>query len=206
MSYNTLGQLIERTVEFATGHKLRDNWNYDKLGRPTSQSISINNRESSHRKYTWDSDSGDKIKSIIDTITGQGREYSYSKQGYPEVETIKRVGNVIRAFDNTGKVYNTKSRIDRDYKKGGQLVRLNRNTYEYNECGDLTKKTEKDGKTWHYIYTTGGLMDKVIRPDGKEVSFTYDPLGRRISKSYNGNTTRYEIGRASCRERVFQPV
>ncbi|WP_237762761.1 RHS repeat domain-containing protein [Paenibacillus sp. A3] len=29
-------------------------------------------------------------------------------------------------------------------------------------------------------------MSKVVRPDGQEVTFTYDSLGRRIEKHFNG--------------------
>jgi RHS repeat-associated protein len=70
------------------------------------------------------------------------------------------------------------------------MVSKNRK-YTYNDCGDLIEKTEADGKTWRYEYTVGGLMEKVTRPDGKTVKFAYDPIGRRISKTYDGKTTKY---------------
>jgi len=34
-------------------------------------------------------------------------------------------------------------------------------------------------------------MSKVIRPDKKEVTFHYDPLGRRISKRFDGSITKF---------------
>jgi len=34
-------------------------------------------------------------------------------------------------------------------------------------------------------------MEKVVRPDGKAVSFAYDPLGRRVSKEFDGRITKY---------------
>ena len=35
------------------------------------------------------------------------------------------------------------------------------------------------------------MLKAVTRPDGNEVKFIYDALGRRISKSYQGKTTRW---------------
>jgi len=34
-------------------------------------------------------------------------------------------------------------------------------------------------------------MSRVVRPDGKEVAFGYDPIGRWISKTFQGKTTKY---------------
>jgi RHS repeat-associated protein len=36
-----------------------------------------------------------------------------------------------------------------------------------------------------------GLLKQVTRPDGKTVSFTYDAIGRRLSKTFNGTITRW---------------
>ena len=35
------------------------------------------------------------------------------------------------------------------------------------------------------------MLRSVKRPDGEMVSFEYDPLGRRISKTYKEKTTRW---------------
>jgi YD repeat-containing protein len=35
------------------------------------------------------------------------------------------------------------------------------------------------------------MLASVSRPDGSEVSFAYDPLGRRVKKTYRGQTTRW---------------
>ena len=35
------------------------------------------------------------------------------------------------------------------------------------------------------------MLAKVIRPDGTEVTFKYDPLGRRIEKKTPGQKTRF---------------
>jgi RHS repeat-associated protein len=35
------------------------------------------------------------------------------------------------------------------------------------------------------------MLSRVVRPDGEEVTFTYDALGRRLSKTFRGRTTRW---------------
>ena len=35
------------------------------------------------------------------------------------------------------------------------------------------------------------MLNRVVRPDGQAVAFTYDALGRRLSKSFRGRTTRW---------------
>jgi len=94
-------------------------------------------------------------------------------------------------LDDTGQVYETKSKLDRKYGKGGQLLVSKHRKYTYNDCGDLVEKVEADGKTWRYAYNPGGLLEKVLRPDGLVVCFAYDPLSRRISKTFDGKTTKY---------------
>ncbi|WP_036870559.1 RHS repeat domain-containing protein, partial [Porphyromonas macacae] len=44
---------------------------------------------------------------------------------------------------------------------------------------------------WAYEWQGNGMLKSVKRPDGETVSFKYDPLGRRISKTYQDRTTRW---------------
>ncbi|AZK46692.1 RHS repeat domain-containing protein [Paenibacillus lentus] len=54
------------------------------------------------------------------------------------------------------------------------------------DIGNLIEKLDPDGTRWRYAYYGNGMMSKVVRPDGKEVIFTYDSLGRRIEKHFDG--------------------
>ncbi|WP_193393205.1 RHS repeat-associated core domain-containing protein, partial [Bacteroides fragilis] len=64
--------------------------------------------------------------------------------------------------------------------------------------GNLTERylgTGKwlDGKKdrWRYRWNADGSLAKVVRPDKREVEFTYDALGRRLSKSFGTTVTRW---------------
>ncbi|WP_404812399.1 RHS repeat domain-containing protein [Capnocytophaga canimorsus] len=45
--------------------------------------------------------------------------------------------------------------------------------------------------SWAYEWNANGSVKKVKRPDGKEVTFAYDALGRRIKKKFNNKIVRY---------------
>ena len=47
------------------------------------------------------------------------------------------------------------------------------------------------GTGWRYDWQSNGMLARVVRPDGKEVSFAYDALGRRIRKTYAGTTSHF---------------
>ena len=80
--------------------------------------------------------------------------------------------------------------------------------YQYDGEGNLIKKIEapdpdvwvygKKGErvyspspVWKYEYYGNGMLKKVIKPDGEEVSFRYDSLGRRIEKSSNSKIVKF---------------
>jgi RHS repeat-associated protein len=101
----------------------------------------------------------------------------------------------LRMPDAVGNLFRTSDRSDRKYGPAGQLLESHDargvTTYEYDPEGNLTKKIEPDGSTWHYEWNGAGMLAKVTRPNGHVVTFEYDPLARRTLKSYRGKTTRW---------------
>jgi RHS repeat-associated protein len=93
--------------------------------------------------------------------------------------------------DAVGNLFRAKERNDRKYGPAGQLLKSGGTRYAYDEEGNLVRKTEASGQEWLYEWNASGMLGKVIRPDGEAVSFTYDALGRRLSKTFCGRTTRW---------------
>jgi len=56
---------------------------------------------------------------------------------------------------------------------------------------DPIQNPEWQSGDWAYCWNANGMLGKVKRPDGKEISFEYDALGRRTSKIGNKKITRY---------------
>ena len=86
----------------------------------------------------------------------------------------------------------------RRYLGGGRLEQDGEWHCEYDADGNLTERylgTGRwlDGKKdrWRYRWNADGSLAKVIRPDKREVEFTYDALGRRLSKSFGTTVTRW---------------
>ncbi|MDO1450206.1 DUF6531 domain-containing protein [Rhodocytophaga aerolata] len=160
----------------------------DKLGRPIHQQISGTKGYIIDKRYEWDVN--DRLQKIIDTKKGT------------TTFTHDPLGNLISAQygdgtfefrmpDAVGNLFRTRDRSDRKYGPAGQLQKSGNTYYEYDEEGNLIRKTETGGKEWRYIWNAYGMLSKVIRPDGEAVTFTYDALGRRLSKTFRNKITRW---------------
>ena len=117
-----------------------------------------------------------------------------------------------RMPDATGKVFRSRDRRDREYGKGGRILRDRHYDYLYDVEGNLILKTPRRGLTQHpnhevseesgthiawqtgdyaYEWYGNGMLKEVRLPYGKTVRFEYDALGRRTAKLFNGHVFRY---------------
>ena len=81
--------------------------------------------------------------------------------------------------------------MDRQYAKGGQLIKTKDWEYRYDQSGNLIRKRNQRGEVWRYEWNHTGMLAKVTRPDHRTVTFKYDALGRRIEKCFNNTTTKW---------------
>ena len=75
-------------------------------------------------------------------------------------------------------------------------MRSGRTHYGYDPEGNLTSKQEHNEwglaqDRWAYNWNANGTLASVLRPDGEAVTFTYDALGRRLTKHYRDRLTTY---------------
>ena len=117
-----------------------------------------------------------------------------------------------RMPDAAGNVFRSRDRRDREYGKGGRILRDRHYDYLYDVEGNLILKTPRRGLTQHpnhevseesgthIAWQTGdyahewygnGMLKEVRLPYGKTVRFEYDALGRRTAKLFNGHVCRY---------------
>jgi RHS repeat-associated protein len=101
----------------------------------------------------------------------------------------------LRMPDAVGNLFKTSDRTDRKYGPAGQLLEASDarglTRYEYDPEGNLCRKVEADGSEWRYRWSLTGMLVEVTRPDGEIVGFSYDALGRRLTKTFRGKTTRW---------------
>ncbi len=160
----------------------------DKLGRPVHHVISGKKGDFMDKRYEWDVN--DRLRKIIDTHHGT-TTFTHDELGNLAGAQYGDGSFEFRMPDAVGNLFKTKSQKDRKYGPAGQLLEANGTKYDYDSEGNLVQKTEPNDKVWHYQWDASGMLAKVIRPDGDEVIFTYDALGRRLSKTYRDKTTRW---------------
>jgi RHS repeat-associated protein len=186
MKYNQAGQEIERLLPGG----LTSVWKYDQAGRAGEHKVTRNGMVQHWKKYTWGTD--DRLVNIFDAIS-QGNTH-FKHDAFSNLVFAQYADNsmVHRAADATGNFYETKAKTDRKYSSAGALLESENAIYRYDEEGYLVSKTNKaNQKRTTYEWHGNGMLKKVVRPDGKEVTYTYDALGRRLSKSFDGKITRW---------------
>jgi len=191
----------------------------DRFGRETFKSVGARNVEQFRRRYTWDM--GNRLLVARDEISGRVARYDYDEFDNLISAEYERGGEVERLYrvpDRMGNLFETRERDDRRYDAGGRLAEDREHFYHYDCEGNLVFKEFKElswggnviapinkerletelgirfrafGTGWRYDWQSDGMLARVVRPDGKEVSFAYDALGRRIRKTYAGTTTHF---------------
>ena len=87
-----------------------------------------------------------------------------------------------RRSDSFGNVFLVDDDGSRHYGRSGQLLRVSGIECDYDARGQMVRKLLPDGRSWQYLWSSSGYLERVIAPDGEQTAFTYDALGRRIRK------------------------
>jgi RHS repeat-associated protein len=164
-------------------------WKRDALGRPLEQETHAGGSLKRHKKYDWDVN--DRLKSIRDLVKGDNNSVKFGHDAFGNLAWAEYGAGQFeyRMPDAVGNLFKTKSRTDRKYGPAGQLLVADGTHFEYDIEGNLIRKTESNGNLWRYDWNAAGFLAHVLRPDGTFVSFTYDALGRRLSKTHLDKTT-----------------
>jgi RHS repeat-associated protein len=181
---NLVGLEIERSLPGGVS----SSWKRDKNGRPVQHSVTSNEELQTKKRYQWDVN--DRLRSIEDLLKNELTTFEHDVFGNLSAASYADGSWDYKLPDEIGNLFKTKDRKDRKYGRAGQLLKDEKFTYEYDEVGNLIKK-ESINETWRYKWTQGGMLKKVIRPDRKHVDFTYDALGRRLTKTYQEQTTHF---------------
>ncbi|WP_421107835.1 DUF6531 domain-containing protein [Streptomyces sp. NEAU-S77] len=184
--YDAAGREIERHL--GDGVSLTQTW--DKADRLTTQTLTgrsdAADRLLQHRSYAYRADG--YLTEIRELTSGTrrfdldplGRVTAVHAHGWTETYAYDTAGNLTHA---TAPAHGTPG--DRDFT-GTILHRAGRTTYEHDAQGRLTRRTRKllngQTRTWTYTWNAEDRLTDATTPDGEHWHYTYDPLGRRISK------------------------
>jgi RHS repeat-associated protein len=163
---------------------------YDPAGRLHKQ-ISFNQKQKIagpiQREYGYDNfgnvdrlcDGPQETRYVYDLLDRLKR----AEGSIPETFAFDPAGNLLQA----GEGNDTNSSV-----KGNRLYMQGDRKYTYDSRGNLIQENRgKDGKlVTTYEYNLNNQLTKVTK-NGQTTTYTYDPLGRRISKADAFGTTRY---------------
>lgn len=154
------------------------------------QSIAHTGVFTADRNYTYDA-----VGNIaVQTVNGDSRSYVYDDR--EQLISANYPGNVFNySYDVAGNLLNE----NRLYNDANELVQSDTHRFEYDARGNLTRKTEiATGARVEYQWSAVNELKQVTRyPDAvatvpsETLSFTYGPLGRRFTKTTNGQVERY---------------
>lgn len=201
---NNNGQELQKTLSGGVTIQTQR----DKRGRVIRQSIGVHNIEENRTRYEWGRAS--RLNRIINELAGTQAQFAYDEFDNLVSATYAPAASaaaetIYRVPDKLGNLFRTSNRKDRVYGKGGRLLECPDYYYHYDEEGNLVFKefkhnhhaaaedklhytkahqlTPKGSRTgWIYEWQGNGLLHSVVTPTGVEITFSYDPLGRRIAK------------------------
>ncbi len=189
--YDSLGFELERHLP----GNLTQNFDYDAVGRLTEQQTLKARKRKHQRRYTWGIN--DRLHKVDDSTFGTTK-YSYTSTGHLSHTQFTEGSEQFRTPDGVGNLYETPDQTDRDYSMGGRLEKKGSWRYKYDEDGFLIEKYKEGGGLfkkrkdyWKYEWNSAGMLQTVTRPDRAQVRFTYDALGRRLSKTFKNTVTKW---------------
>lgn len=183
-----------RGLEMQRTHSngVHTSWQRDALGRPTSQHLVVKSRagkadEQRTRRHEWQGLT--QLLATSDTELGETR-YRYDAVGNLLASQHSDGSPEIRQPD-VDSLFQTAPLAARSAPKSSRQRTSNGTRYRYDEEGNLVQKKLPTGEAWHYQWNGAGYLVGVTLPNGYTVAFTYDALGRRVSKQYRGKATRW---------------
>jgi len=167
--------LINSTIRFA----------YDALNRPAGTTQAFGGGTYTLR-YTYDAVGNRISREDRDGVTTYSYDFAnrlVSADDPAAAETF--------AYDENGNRLADKRANDYAYDAANRIQANSLYTFAHDPNGNLTGRTNKSGNaTITYAYNPEQQLSEVTTPD-HSVSYKYDPLGRRIEKTVDGNIQRY---------------
>jgi len=183
-TYDAAGRETHRQLTESVG--LSQGW--DATGRLTRQTVEAAHGELlQHRTYAYRPDG---YVTEIRELTSGTRRFDLDKTG--RVTGVQAHGWTEKyAYDAAGNQSYAEAPAHPatgERTHDGTLIRrAGRTTYEHDAAGRLIRKTRKllngQTRTWTYTWNAEDRLVAATNPNGEEWHYSYDPLGRRISKS-----------------------
>jgi RHS repeat-associated protein len=159
---------------------------YDEMGRCESKEVKRAGRRDWKRNYQWSGEG--ELRETDDNFSGK-TVYAYdvahrlisrkdSSGNYDEIE-FDDANNIVRQI-GIGEIV---------LQSGNRLLYANDEKFEYNDRNHISSRTGEQGLT-AYAYDSRDQLISAMLPHG-QWSAEYDAMGRRVRKTFNGQSTEY---------------
>ena len=139
----------------------------------------------------------DEYGRVIHQTFPDGGEMSYSYDDEKRITTATEQNGLKVEYlsDELGRHIGTRyAGLNDNFTKQGDFDKKDfiEERFTYNERGQKTSITNKNGHTTRYSYDKKGHLTKIVGPEGLNESYTYDAQGRLLSKKDSeGNKYKY---------------
>ncbi|NWE14157.1 RHS repeat-associated core domain-containing protein [Pseudomonas yamanorum] len=169
--------------------QLLSHYHYDDQGRLHAHAIT--QQEQRHQRRQYDYDKRGNLTRILDTRKGQ---HDYHYDPLDRLTRADHSHDLQERFvhDPAGNLL-MQDRVGPSVIKGNRLLMQGDRHYDYDAFGNLLR--ERRGRAQQlvteYRYDCQHRLISVTQPDGTQASYRYDPFGRRIAKTLDGQTTEF---------------
>ncbi|MBF0528508.1 MAG: carboxypeptidase regulatory-like domain-containing protein, partial [Deltaproteobacteria bacterium] len=153
-------------------------YSYDAVGNVTQ----VTNSNGTYTTYTYDA--GDRLTSLVNKKPDSSIIASY-------VYTLDSAGNIVNVNQTEPlQATYTSTNLTYNHNDANQLMSGGEYSYQYDAKGNLVQRT-KTGETTNFSYNSENLLTSITGPF--TLNNTYNGMGHRVAKTYNGTITRYVL-------------
>ncbi|MBW2539782.1 MAG: hypothetical protein JRE27_09275, partial [Deltaproteobacteria bacterium] len=180
--------------EMVTGGALNLSRAFNGYGEVDGQTFTVNGQ--GINSWSLSRDDNGRITQKTETTGGVTSNYMYTYDPMGRLLTVTKDDALVEEYEygqngtRTYEMNTLKSIAGRtfDYSDEDHLLTAGATTYQYDEDGFLTVKTDGANVTT-YDYSSRGELLGAIMPDGTMIEYIHDTLGRRIAKKVDGLIT-----------------
>lgn len=172
---------------------------FDTPGRLASLSASVSASPLLGKVYTYDD--LDRVQTATETTPAGSVSFAYEYDAAGRLEAVTKDGQAYReyAYDANGNRTSDKRAgelaVSSAFDAQDRLVSRGTEQFSYTDAGELASRTDTaTSQTTTYHHTARGLVG-VDLPDGTEITYDLDGMGRRVAVRHDGVVvTRFLYG------------
>jgi RHS repeat-associated protein len=121
--------------------------------------------------------------------SGRSTSYQYDEAHRLMAASPPRAPRQLFRYDAAGNLYEQPGLTDVTFEEGNRLKTANGDTFLYNDRNHISERRGRHGRQEFFYDGHDRLVRAVL--NGEPWVARYDPLCRRVSKTWKGQTTRY---------------